>query len=51
MLDLISSITELSDVSGEEILGLSEKNVDHLDEFGLAFTAASSFVVISTSDA
>ncbi|MFT7042950.1 MAG: PPOX class probable FMN-dependent enzyme [Candidatus Azotimanducaceae bacterium] len=50
MIDLISSISELRDVIGEEIPGLSEKNVDHLDEFGLAFIAACAFVVISTSD-
>jgi hypothetical protein len=50
MPDLISSITELRGVIGEEIPGLSEKNVDHLDEFGLAFIAACPFVVISTAD-
>ena len=50
MSDLIRSITELRDVIGEAIPELSEKSVDSLDEFGLAFIAACPFVVISTSD-
>ena len=50
MADLIRSISELSGISGEEIPSLSENNVAHLDEFGIAFIAPCPFVVIATSD-
>ncbi len=46
----IQSVNDLREVIGEEIPGLSEKNIDHLDDFAIEFIAKSPFLVLSTSD-
>ncbi len=47
----ITTIAELRAVIGEEVPGLSEKNVDHLNDFALAYLAKAPFLVMATSDA
>jgi PPOX class probable FMN-dependent enzyme len=46
----INSISELRDTIGEEIPGLSEKNIDYLDDFAVNFIDACPFVILSSSD-
>ncbi len=47
----ISTVAELRAVIGEEVPGLSEKNVDHLNDFALDYLAKAPFLVMATSDA
>ncbi len=46
----IRSEAQLREVIGEEIPGLQEKNIDHLNEFALEFLAKSPFLVLCTAD-
>ena len=46
----ITSVEELRSVIGEEVPGLAEKNIDHLNDYALEFLSKSSFLVLSTSD-
>lgn len=50
MSNYINSISELRETIGEEIPGLSEKNIDYLDDFSINFIDVSPFVVLSSSD-
>jgi PPOX class probable FMN-dependent enzyme len=50
MPNYINSIAELRETIGEEIPGLSEKNIDYLDDFAIDFIGACPFIVLSTSD-
>ncbi len=47
----ISTVAELRAVIGKEVPGLSEKNVDHLNDFALDYLAKAPFLVMATSDA
>ena len=46
----IQSVAELREVIGEEIPGLHEKNMDHVDQFAREFIEKSPFIVLSTAD-
>ena len=46
----IQNMAELREVIGEEIPGLHEKNIDHLDQFAREFIEKSPFIVLSTAD-
>lgn len=48
---IISNIEELRSVIGEEIPGLEEKNIDHLDSFAIEYIEKSPFLILTTSDA
>jgi PPOX class probable FMN-dependent enzyme len=47
----ITSVEQLRGVIGEEVPGLAEKNIDHLNDYALEFLSKSPFLVLSTSDA
>ncbi len=47
----IHSESALRTVIGEEIPGLAEKNIDHLNEFAKDYVAKSPFLVLCTADA
>jgi len=51
MSNYITSIAELRETIGDEVPGLSEKNIDYLDDFAVNFIKACPFVVLSSSDA
>jgi len=48
---VISSIDDLREVVGDEIPGLAEKNIDHIDDYARTFIARSPLIVLSTADA
>lgn len=48
---LIKTETQLRAVIGDAPPGLEQKNIDHLDEFALAFVAQSPFLILATSNA
>ena len=50
-MSVIRSVEELRSVIGEEIPGLNEKNIDHLDSYAIEFIKKSPFLVLTTSDA
>jgi len=47
----ITTIAQLRAVIGEEIPGLSDKNVDYLDSYAQEFIAKAPFMVLATADA
>ena len=46
----IQSLEQLRAVIGDEIPGLHEKNIDHVDEFARDFIEKSPLIVLSTAD-
>ena len=46
----IQSVEQLRAVIGDEIPGLHEKNIDHVDEFARDFIEKSPLIVLSTAD-
>ncbi|MFT7688071.1 MAG: PPOX class probable FMN-dependent enzyme [Candidatus Azotimanducaceae bacterium] len=51
MANYINSVAELRDTIGDEIPGLSDKNIDYLDDFAVDFIGVCPFVILSSSDA
>ena len=47
----ITSVAQLRGVIGDEVPGLADKNIDHLNDYAREFLAKSPFLVLSTSDA
>ncbi len=50
-MDKIETVEQLRSVIGEELPGLGEKNIDHLDAYAQAFIERSPFLILSTADA
>jgi PPOX class probable FMN-dependent enzyme len=46
----ITTIEELRNIIGDEIPGLEDKNIDHLDEYAIAYIERSPFLILSTAD-
>jgi PPOX class probable FMN-dependent enzyme len=46
----ITTIEELRNIIGDEIPGLEDKNIDHLDEYAVAYIERSPFLILSTAD-
>jgi PPOX class probable FMN-dependent enzyme len=46
----ITTIEELRNIIGDEIPGLEDKNIDHLDEYAIAYIQRSPFFILSTAD-
>ena len=46
----IRTVAELRQVIGEEVPGIADKNIDHLDDFARSFIAKSPFLILATSD-
>ena len=49
-MSIIRTKEELRSVIGNEIPGLNEKNIDHLDQHALDFIAKCPFLILSTAD-
>ncbi len=47
----IETVEKLREIIGSPMAGLGDKNVDHLDEFALAFLERCPFLVLSTANA
>ena len=46
----ITTIEELRNIIGDEVPGLEDKNIDHLDEYAIAYIERSPFLILSTAD-
>ena len=46
----ITTIEELRSIIGDEVPGLEDKNIDHLDEYAMAYIERSPFLILSTAD-
>ena len=49
-MSFIRTKEELRSVIGDEIPGLNEKNIDHLDQHAVDFIAKCPFLILSTAD-
>ena len=49
-MSIIRTKEELRSVIGNEIPGLNEKNIDHLDQHAVDFIAKCPFLILSTAD-
>ena len=47
----IRTEAQLRAVIGDEVPGIADKNIDHLDQFALDYISKSSFLMLSTADA
>ena len=47
---IIDSEEALRAIIGEEVPGIGAKNIDHLDDYAVAFIQRSPFLILSASD-